>query len=70
MKARDRHVVEIERTQAELATLTGDTPHRRDVERHLKRLIKELLTYDRYRGRPNAWQGVRKLNMTSSSLST
>lgn len=70
MKARERHVAEIERTRAELDRLKKDTPHRRDVDRHLKRLVRELLIYDRYRGRSNTWQDVRKLNMTSSSSST
>lgn len=46
--ARDRHNAEIRAVLAELRTLRKNTPHRRDLERHLHRLQKELRTYDFY----------------------
>lgn len=70
MSAREKHVAEIKEVQAELKRLKMNTPHRRDMERRLKRLRKELLIYDRYQGRLNKWQGDQRRNMISSSLST
>ena len=70
MSAREKHVAEIKEVQAELKRLKMNTPHRRDTERRLKRLRKELLIYDRYQGRLNKWQGDQRRNMISSSLST
>lgn len=68
--SRERHVAEIKAVQQELKRLKMNTPHRRDVDRRLKRLRKELLIYDRYQGRLSTWQGDQKRNMISSSLST
>ena len=46
--ARQRHKTEIQTVKDELRTLHRDTPHRRDLIRHLHRLQKELRIYDHY----------------------
>lgn len=47
--ARERHLQEIERTKAEL--LTAKDVHRKDLQRHLYQLQKDLKLYDFYRNR-------------------
>lgn len=37
----------------ELRALKRDTPHRRDLQRHVRRLEKELKAYDMYLRRGN-----------------
>lgn len=48
--ARERHVAEIEVVKQQLRTMYIDTPHRRDLLKHLHRMQKELKEYDHYRG--------------------
>ena len=47
--ARSRHLQEIARTKAEL--LTAKDIHKKDLERHLHQLQKDLKTYDHYHKR-------------------
>lgn len=47
--ARKRHLEEIERTKAEL--LTAKDVHRKDLQRHLHQLQKDLKIYDYYHNR-------------------
>lgn len=46
--ARERHLQEIQTAKDELKTLHLDTPHKRDLLRHLHRLQKQLKEYDYY----------------------
>lgn len=51
MTARERHVKEIEAAKVQLKALKKkytNTPHMRDLERHLYKLEKELRAYDMY----------------------
>ena len=47
--ARQRHKEQLQAARDEYHRLQGDTPHRRDLLRHIRRLEKELKTYDYYR---------------------
>ena len=46
--ARDRHKADLAAARAELRTLHKDTPHRRDLLRHIHRMEKQLREYDYY----------------------
>ena len=46
--SRDRHLSSLRSARAELRTLTKDTPHRRDILRHIHRMEKQLREYDYY----------------------
>lgn len=49
MTARERHIKEIDNTRSQLKALKKkyrNTPHMRDLERHLHKLEKELRIYD------------------------
>ena len=47
--ARERHLQEIERTKAEL--LTAKDIHKKDLQRHLYQLQKDLKIFDSYHKR-------------------
>ena len=49
MSARERHLLEIQKTREELMTAKG--LHRKDLARHLNQLIKDLKEYDMYHKR-------------------
>lgn len=70
MSARERHIAEIRAAQAELERSAQGTPHRRDTQRRLNRLIKELMIYDRYQGRVSLWRAGQKLSTILNSLLT
>lgn len=53
MTARDRHLDQLRAARDELRALKRDTPHRRDLQRHVRRLEKELKEYDMYLRRGN-----------------
>lgn len=47
--ARERHLQEIKRIKAEL--MTANDIHKKDLQRHLCQLQKDLKIYDRYQKR-------------------
>ena len=53
MTARERHLDRLRAAREELRGLTRDTPHRRDLQRYVRRLEKELKAYDMYLRRGN-----------------
>ena len=46
--ARERHKEKLKAARDEFHRLKGDTPHRRDLLRHIRRLEKELKIFDYY----------------------
>lgn len=48
MTARDRHLAALHTARAEARSITRDTPHRRDLLRHIHRMEKEMRIYDHY----------------------
>lgn len=48
MTARERHLGAGGMERGEARSITRDTPHRRDILRHIHRMEKELRIYDHY----------------------
>ena len=49
--ARERHITRIQAAKEELRKLHHDTPHRRDLIKHIHRMQKDLREYDFYRAK-------------------
>lgn len=62
MTARTRHKAALASACAELSTLHKDTPHRRDLQRQINRMQKELRCYDRYH---RGWLKLQRANTQS-----
>lgn len=48
MTAREKHKAKLQDAREEFHRLRGDTPHRRDLLRSIRRMERELKEYDYY----------------------